>query len=87
MSDGWVRKRRMPDERGTYATAMQAIRLFREGQIDEAEDVNPMAVDIFRSWCDTATEDVAEDQTLDALFGDDPIPGEEVNPWPAQDND
>lgn len=70
MTKEWRPIRRGDDERGTYASAVEAIRLFRTGRVDEAEDLNPMAIDMFRAWLEVLPAQVAEDQTLRAMFGE-----------------
>lgn len=67
-----------PDERGTRRSALEAIQLFRAGQIDEAEDLNPMAIDMYRAFYEHAPylgEEHAETETILEMFPPPHIPG------------
>ena len=60
-----------PDERGTRRSAGRAITLCREGRVDEAMDVNPMATEMFIAWREKYPHydgEIAEALTLWDLF-------------------
>lgn len=60
------------DERGTWASAEAAMALHRAGRIDEASDLNPIAIDIYEAILDEQRERpryaVDEEEAMDEVI-------------------